>query len=317
MVRAELAYVTVVVSDAEAAATVFERDFGLSRTACAVGQTREVAPVLAIGASALVLVEPNNPLVEETGRPGVHHIALGVPDVRGAADQAREAGIGIAAFESDGGLGGSPRALLDPANTAGVRSYFVEPLALGDVARTNGHGYVERLDHLGVASVDNQAAIEAFVNQLGFPIESLQTDVEVQTSMESFTSDKYGIVYHNRRPEPIGGLRVAFITIGDCELEFLQDFDPRGEGEVDHGRPGTTRQDRGAIARYVASRGPGLHHLALKVRDGNAMLHHLDVAGHTMIDTVGRPGSRRSHIGFVHPRSLYGALVHLVEREEI
>ena len=81
-----------------------------------------------------------------------------------------------------------------------------------------------------------------------------------------------------------------------------------------HGAPGTTKQDQGAIARFVASRGPGLHHLALKVTDIDAALASLAAAGHRVIDRIGRPGSRRARIGFVHPQSLGGALVHLVQR---
>lgn len=166
------------------------------------------------------------------------------------------------------------------------------------------HCVVERLDHIGIASADNAAAMVAFAEHFGFPVESTQTDTEVQIAVESFTSDKYGVVYHTRPPEPVGGLRVAFITVGDCELEFLQDFDPRTEAIVQHGQAGTTRQDRGAIARFVASRGPGLHHLAFKVPDANAGLATLQQAGHKLIDTVGRSGSRRAQIGFIHPQNL-------------
>jgi methylmalonyl-CoA/ethylmalonyl-CoA epimerase len=60
-----------------------------------------------------------------------------------------------------------------------------------------------------------------------------------------------------------------------------------------------------------------LHHIALKVNDINAALATLGQAQHVLIDPVGRPGSRRSLIGFLHPKSLYGVLMHLVQREEI
>jgi hypothetical protein len=45
--------------------------------------------------------------------------------------------------------------------------------------------------------------------------------MEVSMAVESFTSDKYGVAYHARAPEPVGGLRVTFISVGDFELEFL------------------------------------------------------------------------------------------------
>ena len=132
--------------------------------------------------------------------------------------------------------------------------------------------------------------------------------------VESFTSDRHGVVYHTRDPIPVGGLRVAFITVGDTDLELLQNFDPRQKGMVDHGTAGTTRQDQGAIARFVAARGPGLHHIAMKTPDINGVLQKLDKAGVALIDKKGRPGSRAGLIGFIHPKSTSGVLMHFDER---
>ena len=78
--------------------------------------------------------------------------------------------------------------------------------------------------------------------------------MEVQIPMKNFTSDHYGDVHHARAPVPVGGFRVVFVTTGDCELEFLQHFDPGQGGHVLHGSSGNARQDQGAIARFVASR---------------------------------------------------------------
>ena len=107
----------------------------------------------------------------------------------------------------------------------------------------------------------------------------------------------------------------AFITIGEGELEFLQNLDQASANEITYGGSGSTRQDQSVISRYIASRGPGLHHVALKVRDIDGLLATLHQAGHTLIDRVGRPGSRLGRIGFIHPASLGGWLVHLVQRE--
>ena len=175
-------------------------------------------------------------------------------------------------------------------------------------------GVIERIDHLGIASADNQSAIAVFSDRLGLPVESQQTDIEVETAIESFTSDKYGVVYHNRPPRVIGGLRVAFLTAGDCELEFLQNFDPSHGADLRHGSAGNTRQDQGAITKYIAAHGPGLHHVALKTPDIDAALGLLDAAGVRLIDLTGRPGSRRARIGFIHPSSFGGVLFHLVQR---
>ncbi|MBK8065206.1 MAG: VOC family protein [Betaproteobacteria bacterium] len=113
----------------------------------------------------------------------------------------------------------------------------------------------------------------------------------------------------------MGGLRVTFISVGDCELEFLANFDPRQGAHIEHGRSGSTKQDQGAITRFVESRGRGLHHVALKVRDIDATLGGMAGAGLAMIDVAGRPGSRRAMIGFPHPKSTGGVLMHLVQRD--
>ncbi len=313
MIGETLAYAALVVSDVEAAAAMFQRDFGLSRTDCAVGGSGRRAPVLSVGASALALFAPGDPFIGGQSKLGVHHIALGAKDPRGAASAAVAAGIPIPEPEPSEGLNGARRWLLSAEATLGVRTYLTEPLPL---ERSHG-AVVERIDHLGVASADNPAAIDVFSTRLGCALESSQTDMEVQIAVESFTSDKYGVVYHTRPPEPVGGLRVVFITVGDCELEFLQEFDPRAGARAAADRPGTTKQDQGAIGRFIAARGPGLHHLALKVSDINATLARLGRAGYALIDTVGRPGSRRALIGFIHPKSLFGVLVHLVQRDRV
>lgn len=312
MISTNLAYVALVVTDVEATATALARDFGLPRTDCA-RPGGHPTPGFAVGASALALFAPTDPYVGDRAKPGVHHIALEVPDLESAVRQAVATGVPAVGAEPTPGLQSTRRWLLDPQATCGVRTYLAEPLTLD---RTGG-GWVERIDHLGVASADNREAIRTFVERLGCPLESTQTDYEVQIGVESFTSDKYGVVYHTRSPQPVGGLRVAFVTVGDCELEFLQEFDPRQGASVAHDQPGTTRQDQGSIARFVASRGPGLHHVALKVIDINAALASLARARHLLIDTVGRPGSRRALIGFLHPKSLNGVLMHLVQRESL
>jgi methylmalonyl-CoA/ethylmalonyl-CoA epimerase len=312
MIAKRLAYTALVVTDVAATATVLARDYRLRRTDCALGAGGGTAPVFGVGASALALFAPSDPFVGGQARPGVHHIALEVDDLAAGASLATDAGVPALDAEPGAGLGGARRRLLNPAATAGVRTYLSEPLGLAAAPS----GWVERIDHIGVASADNAAVLDSFVTRLGCPLESTQTDLEVQIAVESFTSDKYGVVYHTRPPQPVGGLRVAFVTIGDCELELLQDLDPRQGADVAHDRAGTTKQDQGAIARFVATRGSGLHHLALKVTDINRALADLGRAGNVLIDTVGRPGSRRALIGFIHPKSLNGVLVHLVQRPE-
>jgi catechol 2,3-dioxygenase-like lactoylglutathione lyase family enzyme len=300
----QIAYVALVSSDPATAADVCERHFGLPRTE--LSSPAGSVPLFTLGRSALAIVPPKHPLVDGEARPGVHHLALGVDDLDAAA--ARAGGAGAAAI----GLGGRRIRRLAPEVTMGVRLVLTERLGLAP----HTDGPVQRLDHIGVASADVRKDEAVFCGTLGFAVESRQTDMEVAMAVESFTSDKYGVVYHTRPPQPVGGLRITFITVGDCELEFLANFDPRQGGEVDHGRAGTTRQDQGAIARFVASRGRGLHHVAVKSPDVDALLGGMAAAGLPMIDAKGRPGSRRALIGFPHPRALGGVLMHVVQRPD-
>ena len=303
MLADQIAYVAVASSDPAVTCAVYENHFGLPRTMLASAEG-EIS-VFGIGQSALAVVPLGHPLIDGASKPGVHHMALAVDDVDAAAR-----GAGVSAVASTG-LGGQRTLALDRAATAGVRVRLTGRL---DLKRSQGAA-VERIDHLGIASTDVAEDERIFTGQFGFAVESRQTDMEVSLAVESFTSDKYGVVYHNRAPEPVGGLRVAFITAGDCELEFLANFDPRQGAEIEHGRSGSTKQDQGAITRFVASRGRGLHHVAVKVRDINATLERMASAGLPMIDTKGRPGSRRALIGFPHPKALGGILMHLVQRD--
>jgi len=277
-----LAYVAAVVADPEAVAATLERHFGLQRTEVASLPGR---PAFAVGAIGLVLLAADDPLAAE-GRAGVDHLG----------------------FVETAGMTAAAAAMLHESTGMNVRLCTDAP------APGPREGMISGFDHIGVASADNGAAVAALVDGLGFPLESQQRDVEIRTAIESFTSDKYGLVYHARPPEVVGGLHVLFVTVGDCELEFLQDLNPAGDLTLDRGQAGNTRQDRSAVGRYIARRGPGLHHLAFRTRDIDGALATLAEAGLPLIDRAGRPGSRRARIGFVHPDALGGLLVHFVER---
>ncbi len=308
MLTDQIAYVALASNDPAATCAVFERHFGLLRTE--FDSPRGKVPVFGLGRSGLAVFALGHPMLEGETKPGVHHIALGVDDLDAAARRAAEAGVS-AAGAATAGLGGRKTLQLERSATVGVRTRLTERLDL----KPHAGGAVERIDHLGIASSDVFEDERLFTGKLGFPVESRQTDMEVSLAVESFTSDKYGVVYHNRAPEPVGGLRVTFISMGDCELEFLANFDPNQGANVEHGRSGSTKQDQGAITRFVGSRGRGLHHVALKVRDIDATLAGMAEAGLPMIDVKGRPGSRRALIGFPHPKSLGGILMHLVQRD--
>ena len=300
MAKPALSYVALISRDIPAASHLLGDVLGLPVTTCPTEDG--TVPVFGVGQAALALFAPGDRFVDGETRTGLHHIGLDIGGLMPAV-----ATIDAPRF----GLGGGIRHALSTTETVGVRVFLTGPL---DIAR-GGSSRIERIDHLGIASADNQTAIAAFSGRMGLPVESQQTDVEIETAIESFTSDKYGAVYHTRPPRVIGGLRVAFLTAGDCELEFLQNFDASHGADLRHGAAGNTRQDQGAITKFIAAHGAGLHHVALKTPDIDATLGALGRSGARMIDTAGRPGSRRARIGFIHPGSFGGVLFHLVQRD--
>ena len=100
-------------------------------------------------------------------------------------------------------------------------------------------------------------------------------------------------------PEEVSSQRVRahFIQSGQGALELLE----------------ATGQDS-PIARYVAKRGPGLHHITLRVDDISAALARLKAHGVRLIDDAPRPGAHGSLVAFIHPSSAHGVLVELTER---
>lgn len=309
MTRVALSYVALSVRDKTLAEDVLADDLGLMRTEMRT-PTGTSGSAFAIGASALVVLETGDAFLSRPERAGVDHIAISSADPLATC---RNGGLTPEGSVADG-LNGAGQCRTDPGHTSGVALRFSTPL---NIQAEEDSPYVERIDHIGIASDNNAAAEDVFVSGIGCPVESRQTDMEVRQAIESFTSDKYGVVYHSRPPQPVGGLRVSFLSVGDCELEFLQDYDPTKGTDVRHGTPGTTKQDQSAIGRFVANHGPGLHHIALKTPDIDAALAHLADRGRRMIDLTGRPGGRRSRIGFVHPAALGGVLMHFVERDAL
>jgi catechol 2,3-dioxygenase-like lactoylglutathione lyase family enzyme len=309
----EVAYVAVAVKDVAAVAGVFGGALGLAHRTGSLKDGTEV-PLYTVGRTAVALFEAGHAFLGAESRPGVHHLAIATPD---PAAYAKAVDVAAGDGASGEGIDGARQVALDLDATCGVRLRVSQPVTLA----AGGSRRVERIDHLGVAAPDNARIGSVFTDKLGCPVESTQTDMEVRMAVESFTSDKYGVVYHSRPPQPLGGLRVRFLSLGDFELEFLQPFDPAPENVDLSGpapnQPGNTRGDRGAIGRYLHRRGAGFHHVALKTADIDGLLPELARQGLRMIDVKGRPGSRRALIGFVHPGSLGGLLLHFVERDEL
>jgi len=90
------------------------------------------------------------------------------------------------------------------------------------------------------------------------------------------------------------GARIAGFSAGEALVELLEADDP--------GSP---------IARFVAKRGPGVHHICFSVDDLDAMLERCRAAGIQLIDEKPRIGAEGKRIAFLHPKSTGGVLVEL------
>ena len=304
----DLAYVALAVDEPDSAAMIFEQDFGLPRQDFSCGTAN--VPIISVGQSALAFFRPDDPFLGPNAKKGVHHMAIAAEDPE---EEAKASGVEITGGAS-AGIGGKTQIALARNATCGIRVRYTEALGLPAASSE----IVQRIDHLGVASADNQAGREVFIDKLGCVYESQQTDSEVETISENFTSDTYNYIFHTRPSELIGSMRVTFISVGDTELEFIQDLTTTVQAdEARHDAAGTTRGDRSAIARYVASRGAGLHHIAFKTPNVEESLAKIKAAGHRTIDTVGRPGSRAALIGFMHPTMIGGVLMHFVARKDL
>jgi methylmalonyl-CoA mutase C-terminal domain/subunit len=75
-------------------------------------------------------------------------------------------------------------------------------------------------------------------------------------------------------------------------------------------------QGNEGLEKFLQKRGDALHHLALRVRDLDALLARLDARGVPLIDKVSRPGARGHKVAFLHPKAFGGTLLELVEADE-
>jgi methylmalonyl-CoA epimerase len=103
-------------------------------------------------------------------------------------------------------------------------------------------------------------------------------------------------------PEEVASqhVRAHFVPVGESKLELLEATSPES-----------------AIAKYVDKRGPGLHHITLRVEDVRAAIAHLKARGARLIDDSPREGAEGSLIAFVHPAATHGVLVELKQSSVI
>jgi methylmalonyl-CoA/ethylmalonyl-CoA epimerase len=106
----------------------------------------------------------------------------------------------------------------------------------------------------------------------------------------------FGMPVAHRETVTEQGVEAVLLDIGDCHVELLR---PLGE--------------RTAVGKFLARRGPGLHHVAYRVDDIESALARLRELQIELIDSEPRTGIRRSRVAFLHPRSTGGVLTEIVE----
>jgi methylmalonyl-CoA/ethylmalonyl-CoA epimerase len=102
-------------------------------------------------------------------------------------------------------------------------------------------------------------------------------------------------VAHRERVER-DGVEEALLQVADSYVQLL-----------------TPIRDDSPVAKYLASKGEGLHHVGYRVADCAAALEAVKATGGRVIDEAPRPGSRGTTVAFVHPKTSFGTLIELVQ----
>jgi len=133
---------------------------------------------------------------------------------------------------------------------------------------------LSRIDHIGVAVEDLDAALELYADVLGMPVVHRETVTEQ-------------------------GVEAVLLDVGENHVELLAPLGPDTP-----------------VGKFLAKKGPGLHHVAYQVADIEGTLAALQDAGMRLIDETPRVGIRNSRVAFVHPASTGGVLTEIVQPAE-
>ena len=110
----------------------------------------------------------------------------------------------------------------------------------------------------------------------------------------SFFRDALGLELDEPEDVPAQRVRAHFLQAGEAAIELVE-----------------PTADDSPIAKFIARRGAGIHHLALRVDDIVAALAELKARGVRLIDETPRTGAHHSLVAFIHPSSAHGVLVEL------
>ena len=127
------------------------------------------------------------------------------------------------------------------------------------------------------------------INHVGIAVNSINDAVKLYTDVLGLKVQDIEVIEDQRA-------RTAIIPVGDSKIELIESTDPEG-----------------TIAKYIESRGEGLHHLALEVSNIQEALGAMVNKGITLIDEKPRKGVGNSNIAFLHPKSTGRVLIELVE----
>ena len=129
--------------------------------------------------------------------------------------------------------------------------------------------------------------MKAIIDHLGVAISDLGESL-------NFFKDALGLELEPPEDVPSQRVRAHFLHAGDATVELVE-----------------PTSDDSPIAKFITRRGPGLHHLCLRVDDIVSALAELKAKGVKLIDEVPRPGAHHSLVAFIHPSSTHGVLVEL------
>ena len=117
---------------------------------------------------------------------------------------------------------------------------------------------------------------------------------DVEESL-GFWRDMLGLPVELVLPIEHDRVTIAFLAVGESKVELVQPTD-----------------DTTGVARFLASKGEGFHHVCFEVDNIAETLMRLEMDGLELIDTVARKGAE-GPVAFIHPRSCHGVLVELIE----
>lgn len=127
------------------------------------------------------------------------------------------------------------------------------------------------------------------LHHVGIAVADLDQSIDLYRTM-------FGAELIHRAKSEKDGLEAAFLKVGDAELELMAPL----------------REDS-PVGKFVAKRGPGMHHVAFGVEDIEQALANARAEGLELIDAEPRMGMHGSRIAFVHPKSVGGVLTEFVE----